>query len=103
MKDLVEEYKKDPAMSSTTSVNEDILTKVLGPEKNSYLRAFGRGVTRSKLQIVSERDDHLIKIEGQCKNLNEKMQHMEQLIVSLMKNQVSILMLKLYFHVAELQ
>ncbi|XP_062111833.1 uncharacterized protein LOC133823208 [Humulus lupulus] len=74
-------------MSSTTSVNEDILTKVLGLEKNTYMRAFGRGVTRSKLQIVSERDDHLMKIEGQCKDLKDKMQHMEQLIVSLMKNQ----------------
>ncbi|XP_062116743.1 uncharacterized protein LOC133830713 isoform X2 [Humulus lupulus] len=52
--DLVEEYKKDLTISSTTSVNDDILTKVLGPEKNTYLRAFGRGVTRSKLAIFYE-------------------------------------------------
>ncbi|XP_062104344.1 uncharacterized protein LOC133815529 [Humulus lupulus] len=61
--------------------------KSLVLKKNTYMRAFGRGVTRSKLQIVSERDDHLMKIEGQCKDLKDKMQHMEQLIVSLMKNQ----------------
>ena len=85
----MEEYKKNLTISSTTSVNDDILTKVLGPEKNTYLRAFGRGVTRSKLAIVSERDDHMIQIKDQCNDLKDRMSHMEQLIQSLLKNQVS--------------
>ena len=85
----MEVYKNDSTISSTTSVNDDILTKVLGPEKNTYLRAFGRGVTQSKLTIVSERDDHIIQIKDQYNELKDRMSHMEQLIQSLLKIQVS--------------
>ena len=62
---------------------------MLGPEKNTYLRAFGRGVTQSKLTIVSERDDHIIQIKDQYNELKDRMSHMEQLIQSLLKIQVS--------------
>ena len=87
----MEEHEKDTPISSTTTVKEDILTKVLGPEKNSYLRAYGRGVTQAKLEIVSERDDHIILLEGQVKELKEQMTHMEQLMHSFIKNQASII------------
>ncbi|XP_062101522.1 uncharacterized protein LOC133807298 [Humulus lupulus] len=105
--ELVEEYKKDTIMSSVTGVNEDILSKVIGPEKNSYVRAYGRGVTQTKLAIGSMRDgymthlkgqrkelkekmihmEHMIQLKDQYKELKERMTHMDQLIHSLMKNQ----------------
>ncbi|PON67755.1 hypothetical protein TorRG33x02_263500, partial [Trema orientale] len=48
-KGLLEEYKKDTSETSTTAVKEDALSKILGPETSSYLKAYRRGVTQAKV------------------------------------------------------
>ncbi|PON53964.1 hypothetical protein PanWU01x14_198420 [Parasponia andersonii] len=54
--DLLEEQKRDATLSSTTSVKEDILSKVLSPDNKGTVRDYGRGVTHTKLAIISERE-----------------------------------------------
>ncbi|KAF4347187.1 hypothetical protein G4B88_029886 [Cannabis sativa] len=97
--EFVEEHKKYTTVSSsTTNVNEDILSKVLGPEKSSCVRAYGRRVAQTKLTIGSMKDgrvtnekmihmEYIIQLEDRYKELKERMSHMDQLIHSLMKNQ----------------
>uniref|UniRef100_A0A803NJ13 Uncharacterized protein n=1 Tax=Cannabis sativa TaxID=3483 RepID=A0A803NJ13_CANSA len=97
--EFVEEHRKDTTVSSsTTNVNEDILSKVLGPEKSSCVRAYGRRVAQTKLIIGLMKDgrmtnekmihmEHMIQLEDRYKELKERMSHMDQLIHSLMKNQ----------------
>ncbi|XP_062101517.1 uncharacterized protein LOC133807296 isoform X3 [Humulus lupulus] len=83
----------DSSLSSKTPKEKrDLLSKIIGPEKGSYLRAYGKGVTKTKLAIASEKDDHIIRMENNYKELMEKVAVMEQLIHSFMnpKSQSSL-------------
>ncbi|KAH7849905.1 hypothetical protein Vadar_024764 [Vaccinium darrowii] len=53
MKEL-EKVEQDTPKSSSINLKEDVLSKVLGPEKGGRVRTFGKGVTLSKLTIISE-------------------------------------------------
>ena len=86
----MEEYHKELPLSSQTNVKEDAVSKVLGPEKSGRLRAYGEGVTITKLAIVSERDELIIKLEKECRELKELVATQQGLINTLLKNQVSV-------------
>ncbi|GMN53519.1 hypothetical protein TIFTF001_022660 [Ficus carica] len=85
----MEEYHKELPFSSQTNVKEDAVSKVLGPEKSGRLRAYGEGVTITKLAIVSERDELIIQLEKECRELKEQVTTQQGLINILLKNQGS--------------
>lgn len=66
-------------MSSITNVKKSVLSKVLGPDTIDRSRAF----------ISSEKDDRIARLEGECKELKEKMTYMQSLLEALLKNQAS--------------
>ncbi|KAF4392972.1 hypothetical protein G4B88_011967 [Cannabis sativa] len=68
--------------SKTPKEKGDLLSNILGPEKGSYVRGYGKGVTKTKLAIASEKEEHICRIENEYKELKEKVAVMEQLINS---------------------
>ena len=89
----------DSSLSSKTPQEKgDLISKIIGPEKSCYLRAYGKGVTKTKLAIASEKNDHIIRMENDYKELKEKVAVMEQLIHSFMNPKVNLfILIYIYF------
>ena len=68
---------------------EDALTALLGPEKRGAVRALGRGVNATKLDIISIRDDNMTRLEDQYIKMQEEMRQLQEKVTLLMKNQAT--------------
>ena len=66
---------QDPSRHSSNNLRDDALSQVLGPG-NSHLRAISKGVTISKLAIISKKDIIIAKLtkeHDEIKNENAQM------------------------------
>lgn len=61
------------------NVRKDVLSIVLGPDT----------IDRSRASKRSENDDRITRLEGECRELKEKMAHMQCLLETLLKDQAS--------------
>ncbi|KAH7839036.1 hypothetical protein Vadar_034032 [Vaccinium darrowii] len=59
----LEKVEQDTPKSSSTNLKEDVLSKVLGPERRGRLRTYGKGVTLSKLAIISQANSRTAQLE----------------------------------------
>ncbi|GMN30528.1 hypothetical protein TIFTF001_002842 [Ficus carica] len=73
-----EEQQKTP-LSSTMNVRKDVLSIVLGPDT----------IDRSRASKRLENDDRIARLEGECRELKEKMAYMQCLLETLLKDQAS--------------
>lgn len=71
-----EEQQKTP-LSSTMNVRKDVLSIVLGPDT----------IDRSRASKRLENDDRIARLEGECRELKEKMAYMQCLLETLLKDQ----------------
>ncbi|KAH7858302.1 hypothetical protein Vadar_022161 [Vaccinium darrowii] len=70
-----------------TNLTEDALCKVLGPEKHGRLRTFGKGVTLTKLSVLSQMSSHLAQLHEENVQYKSQVAHMQDTIDDLKKNQ----------------
>ena len=71
-------------------MKDDALSKVLGPEKRGRVRGFGKGVTMSKLAVLSQRDNHFAQLSEEHLKLKEQVGNMQIIIDDLLKNKASV-------------
>ncbi|PON52527.1 hypothetical protein PanWU01x14_209250 [Parasponia andersonii] len=70
--DKLKTVQQDPTLFSNTNVFEDALTVVLGPNRRGAIRGFGRRVNATKLELFSERDDNISRLEDKCCKIEEQ-------------------------------
>ncbi|KAH7835359.1 hypothetical protein Vadar_025442 [Vaccinium darrowii] len=85
----MEKIELETPKSSSTNLKEDALCKVLGPEKNGRLRTFGKGVTLTKLTVLSQMSGHIAQLHEENVQHKSQVAHMQNTIDELKKNQTS--------------
>ena len=83
---MFELASQQPESGTTTSNDEDALTKLFGRHKPGRCLAYGRGVTGTKLAILRERDDHFARLEGEQLVMKNQMQEMMNILQNIVKN-----------------
>ncbi|KAH7838132.1 hypothetical protein Vadar_022434 [Vaccinium darrowii] len=83
----LKKVEQDTAELSSTNLKEDVLSKVLGPERGGRVRTFGKGVTLSKLAILSQVNSRTAQLEEGQAALKAQVAHMQNVISELQKNQ----------------
>ncbi|KAK9905179.1 hypothetical protein M0R45_000435 [Rubus argutus] len=76
------------ASSSTTSVRDDALSKVLGEDKPGRLRGMGRGMTITKLTFFQTKDKYVAKMQEEHSNMQERINHLENLVNKLVPDKI---------------
>ncbi|KAK9943326.1 hypothetical protein M0R45_008938 [Rubus argutus] len=76
------------ASSSTTSVRDDALSKVLGEDKPGRLRGMGRGMTITKLTFFQTKDKYVAKMQEEHSNMQERINHLENLVNKLVTDKI---------------
>lgn len=76
------------ASSSTTSVRDDALSKVLGEDKPGRLRGMGRGMTITKLTFFQTKDKYVAKMQEEHSNMQDRINHLENLVNKLVTDKV---------------
>ncbi|KAH7833564.1 hypothetical protein Vadar_007654 [Vaccinium darrowii] len=84
----MKKIERDTSNSSSTNLKEDALCKVLGPEKPGHLRTFGKGVTLTKLALLSQLSGHIAQVHEQDAQFKSQVVHLQNTIDGLKKNQV---------------
>ncbi|KAH7843808.1 hypothetical protein Vadar_020951 [Vaccinium darrowii] len=79
--------ERETPKSSSTNLKEDALCKVLGPEKHGRLRTFGKGVTLTKLSVLSQMSGHLAQLHEENVKYKSQVARMQDTIDELKKNQ----------------
>ncbi|XP_028085937.1 uncharacterized protein LOC114286908 [Camellia sinensis] len=77
----------DPVSSSVLKEKEDALSKILGRENQGRIRGLGKGVTLTKLCVLSQRDSYKTQEKEEASQLKERVAHLESLVTHLMKNE----------------
>ncbi|KAK9206382.1 hypothetical protein WN943_016657 [Citrus x changshan-huyou] len=77
IKDKLKETLQDPSQHSSNNLRDDALSQVLGPD-NSHLRAIGKGVTISKLAILSQKDSIIAKLTQEHDEIKKENAEMKQ-------------------------
>ncbi|KAL5550896.1 hypothetical protein UlMin_001072 [Ulmus minor] len=75
-----------PESGTTTKSAEDALTTVFGRHKPGRCIGYGRGVTGTKLAILRERDDHIVRLEDEQTSIKNQMKEMMNILHSVVKN-----------------
>ncbi|KAH7858414.1 hypothetical protein Vadar_023590 [Vaccinium darrowii] len=83
----MEKIERETPKSSSTNLKEDALCKVLGPEKHGRLRTFGKGVTLTKLTVLSHMSGHLAQLHEENVKYKSQVAQMQDTIDELKKNQ----------------
>ncbi|KAH7845106.1 hypothetical protein Vadar_025837 [Vaccinium darrowii] len=86
--DDMEKIERDTPNLFSTNLNEDAVSKVLGAEKRGRLRTFGKGVTKTKLAILSQMSGHFSQLHEENMQLKSQMALMQNSIDELKRNQV---------------
>ncbi|XP_058187994.1 uncharacterized protein LOC131304674 isoform X2 [Rhododendron vialii] len=89
IKDM-ERIERDKPNSSLTNLKEDALSQVLGPEKRGRLRTFGKGVTLTRLAILSQMNGRFDELREENVQLKSQMADMKNTFDELKKSQVPI-------------
>ncbi|KAK1581908.1 hypothetical protein Q3G72_010112 [Acer saccharum] len=84
----LQKAKDDPSVSKT-NLKEDALSKILGFENRGRVRGLGRGVTFSKLSILSQRDNTIAQMKEEQNALKDQVESLTAAITALLKNQAS--------------
>ncbi|KAF7145332.1 hypothetical protein RHSIM_Rhsim04G0083300 [Rhododendron simsii] len=90
LKDM-ERIEWDKPNSSSTNLKEDALSQVLGPEKRGQLRTFGKGVTLTRLTILSQMNGQFHELREENIQLKSEMADMKNTFDEWKKSQVSSL------------
>ncbi|KAF9599373.1 hypothetical protein IFM89_036859 [Coptis chinensis] len=81
--EVAEKMKKIQDLKASTpnssSLKDDALSQVLGPERRSRVRGVGFGVTPSKLGLAPKSNEKVDQLEQEVKELKEKVSSMERL------------------------
>ncbi|XP_058225037.1 uncharacterized protein LOC131334155 isoform X2 [Rhododendron vialii] len=83
----MEKIELDAQSSSSTNLKEDPFSKVIGPERNGRVRTFGKGVTKTKLTILSQMNGQMAEIREENVQCKSKIARMRNKIDELKKNQ----------------
>ncbi|XP_058184474.1 uncharacterized protein LOC131301962 isoform X1 [Rhododendron vialii] len=87
IKDM-ERIERDKPNSSSTNLKEDALSQVLGPEKRGRLRTFGKGVTLTRLTILSQMNGQFDALREENVQLRSEMSCVKNTVEELKKSQV---------------
>ena len=68
---------QDPSRHSSNNLRDNALSQVLRPD-NSHLRAIGKGVTISKLVILSQKDSIIAKLTEEHDEIKKESAQMKQ-------------------------
>lgn len=79
----------DPVSSSILKVKQDALSKILGRENRGRIRGLGKGVTLTKLCVLSQRDSFKTQEKEEATQLKERVAHLESVVSHLMRNEAS--------------
>lgn len=77
----------DPVSSSVLKVKQDALSKILDRENHGRIRGLGKGVTLTKLCVVSQRDSFKTQEKEEATQLKERVAHLESVVSHLMRNE----------------
>ena len=58
-----EVIREKPHSCTTSNTNEDVLTLLFGPDKPGRVLGTRKGVTKTKLSLLRQRDDKVAKLE----------------------------------------
>ncbi|KAF7148533.1 hypothetical protein RHSIM_Rhsim03G0123400 [Rhododendron simsii] len=83
----MEKIELDTQSSPSTNLKEDPLSKVMGPERNGRVRTFGKGVTKTKLTILSQMNGKVAEIREENAQCKSEIARMRNEIDELKKNQ----------------
>ncbi|KAF7142365.1 hypothetical protein RHSIM_Rhsim05G0103700 [Rhododendron simsii] len=84
----MERIERDKPNSSSTNLKEDALSQVLGPEKRGRLRTFGKGVTLTRLTILSQMNGQFDALREENVQLRSEMSYVKNTVEELKKSQV---------------
>ncbi|KAF7154234.1 hypothetical protein RHSIM_Rhsim01G0098700 [Rhododendron simsii] len=87
----MEKIELDTQSSPSTNLKEDPLSKVMGLERNGHVRTFGKGVTKTKLTILSQMNGQMAEIREENVQCKSEIARTWNEIDELKKNQVSSL------------
>ncbi|KAF7154287.1 hypothetical protein RHSIM_Rhsim01G0136300 [Rhododendron simsii] len=73
---------------NSTNLKEDAVSKVLGAERRGRLRTFGKGVTLTKLTILSQMNGRFAQLHEENAQMKSQMSHMQNTFDELKKSQV---------------
>ena len=65
----------DQSSTNSDSVNDDTITKVLGPEHRGRVRGLGFGVTPSQMMVLGPQCEVTRRYEGQLREVNSKLEN----------------------------
>ncbi|KAF6167570.1 hypothetical protein GIB67_031153, partial [Kingdonia uniflora] len=83
----IEELKKSLPLNSTPPpLKDNMLSQVLGPERQGRVRALRFGVTPTRLGIISQTTGRVAELEEQLAAMMGKMEKMSNLISKLIRN-----------------
>lgn len=71
--------------TSSFSVKEDAVSKVLGKDRNGRVKGMGRGITATKLAFIQARDAHVEKLEAKQAVLVSEIEDLKHLVRDLAK------------------
>ncbi|KAK0577575.1 hypothetical protein LWI29_035255 [Acer saccharum] len=83
----INSIRDDLPKSSSMNPKEDALAKVLGPENSGRVRGFGKGVTLSKLSILTQRDNQMNQMKNEYDDLKDEVANLRSMINKLVKGQ----------------
>ncbi|KAF5184777.1 hypothetical protein FRX31_025636, partial [Thalictrum thalictroides] len=82
MKKIQEIKDSTPPVDSSQTIANDILSKVLGPERNGHVRGAGSGVTPSKLGMVSQNTLIVSQLQERVTTMQEAMDRLTNICES---------------------
>lgn len=91
----MENIERNKPESSSTNFKDDALSQTLGPERHGRVRTFGKGVTKTRLGILSQMDGKIAQVHEENFQLKTKVAHLENMMDEFKKNTVSTLLFSL--------
>ncbi|XP_058187541.1 uncharacterized protein LOC131304339 [Rhododendron vialii] len=73
---------------NSTNLKEDAVSKVLGAERNGRVRTFGKGVTQTRLTIISQMNGQFTELREENAQMKSQMSDMRNTIDEFKKSQV---------------
>ncbi|XP_058189675.1 uncharacterized protein LOC131307269 isoform X4 [Rhododendron vialii] len=73
---------------NSTNLKEDAVSKVLGAERNGRVRTFGKGVTQTRLTILSQMNGQFAELRKENAQMKSQMSDMRNTIDEFKKSQV---------------
>ncbi|KAF9604450.1 hypothetical protein IFM89_006732, partial [Coptis chinensis] len=73
----IQDIKDTAAESSSSSLQDDAISQLFGPERPGHVRGVGFGVTPSQISILSESKEKVVQLERQVEELSRKVSSIE--------------------------